>query len=167
MWLVPKGAVGKKLQALISKLAAELDRSAFVPHVTLVANIHANEAELEEVKRKIARLASSIKPFMVTLSEYGYKDEEYRSLYLHAVSPELDELYQKAAEYFPQVNDEHFRSMPHLSVLYGNFTSDQKEQIIFDNPVEVGEFKIDTLDLVLTDGAAPSWKLEDKTIIKQ
>jgi len=55
------------------------------------------------------------------------------------------------------VKGEHFIRMPHLSVLYGRFATDQKQEIIEANPLEPITFVVKSLDLYSTDGLANNW----------
>jgi len=161
LWIVPKGEVGEQSQALISRLAQEYGSPDFVPHMTLVANIFAGKDELDALKARVTALAEQVGKFTLTLSTFGYKDEEFRCLYLLTEAPELQSVYDKAAEQFPQVNDEHFRQMPHLSVLYGNFPAVTKKDIIAKNssllPIQ---FEVESFDLCLTNDPVEAWKQE-------
>src|SRR5690606_41433560 len=122
LWIVPTGDAGANFQSFITTLSKRYSTPHFVPHLTLVANIPLNtEAEYRAVVEKIESLAMSIEPFEITLGEYGYTNEEFRCLFLKtAPSRLLDATYDKVSEVLPQVNDEHFQAMPHMSVLYGS-----------------------------------------------
>ena len=159
LWIVPKGEAGKAIQALIDTLADENNSPRFVPHLTLVANIFADRTELEDVKRRIKQSAGQIRPFTVSLTGYGYMEEEFRSLYLLADGEGLRVAYEALAAQFPKVSDEHFQAMPHISVLYGQFPQDLKNEIIAANPLAVTEFTVDAFDLYLTNNPVESWRL--------
>lgn len=164
LWIVPQGDVGEALQNLGVRLAEQQDSPKFVPHMTLVANIIANQHELEKVQENIATLAHQIGSFSVSLTQYSYMNEEFRCLYLLAEqTPELDAVYQAAAKLFPQVNDEHFRAMPHLSVMYGNLPETIKQKLIAQHPFEPTTFTVDSFDLYLTNDPVSSWQLESST----
>ena len=159
LWLVPKGDAGKTLQTLITKLAAAHQAPTFVPHMTLVANIFADAAELEAVKGQVRACANALESFTVRLTEYGYLDEEFRCLYLMAQSAALPAVYAQAAGMFPQIHSEHFQAMPHLSVLYGNYPASTKQAIIAENPLPTLTFTVDALDLYLTNSPTENWQL--------
>lgn len=158
LWIVPEGSVGAKLGTLIDTLAKENDGPQFVPHLTLVADTSANN--ILSVTERVAKLAQQLKSFTVKLDSYGYLNEEYRSLFLQAHSEELDKIYQTASDVFPQVRTEHFKSMPHLSLLYGLYPEQRKLDIIEKLPVEIYEFTVNSIDIYLTDGPASTWRCE-------
>jgi 2'-5' RNA ligase len=160
LWIVPKGDAGQKLQALIATLSKEHDAPDFVPHMTAVANIVVEDDNLDAVREKCRELASRIKPFEVTLTSYGYKEEDFRCLYLLAEAPELAGMYQIATEMFPQVVSEHFAALPHISVLYGNYDEATKKDIIAANAITPLTFTVMSFGLYLTNNPVEAWKLE-------
>lgn len=159
LWIVPKGQAGKSLDSLITKLAQENDSVSFVPHLTLVAGLMASSVGSESLKHSVSKLAQSLGEFSVSLLEYGYKEEEYRCLYLLAEPTKLNRVYELAADIFPQVKSEHFSSMPHLSVLYGDYAEAAKQRIIDQNPVNAIRFNVSELSLFQTNGSANNWHL--------
>lgn len=159
IWLAPKGNSGRALQDLIDKLAGEYQAPRFIPHVTLVAEIFADADEVEDLKARVGQCAERMNRFVVQLTEYGYLEEEFRSLYLLARSPEFPSVYEQASQVFPQVNHEHFRKMPHLSVLYGHYSSETKKQTIYSNPLPTIEFAVESLDLYMTNNPVEDWRL--------
>lgn len=153
----PKGAEAEHLQALIQKLANQHSSPVFKPHVTLVGNIYSTDADIGTQKRKVEELASEVGKFTISMTGYGFMDEEYRCLYLLASSPRLSKVFERASIQFPQVNDEHFSKMPHLSLLYGHYSVDEKREIIASNPLLPVTFEIGSLDLFATSGSANDW----------
>lgn len=160
LWAVPSNESLTILQDLVDHLARENDAPAFIPHLTVVANIFASPQERMEIEKKIKELTSNIESFTASLTAFDFKDEEFRSLYLLAESPELGAVYQEVEGVFPQVRNEHFQKMPHMSVLYGNFSPDKKKAIIRDNQVLPLECKFTSFDLYLTNNPIDSWRLE-------
>ena len=158
LWIRPKGEAAAQLQSLINDLAKKYGAPVFEPHITLVGHIKADAKEITEAKRKIDELAGKLEPFTVTLTEYGFMDEEHRCLYLLAESPRLAVAYEQAATLFPQVEHEHFRQMPHLSLLYGQYAPEVKREIIKTNPLPPITFEVESLDMHLTDGLPSAWQ---------
>lgn len=159
LWIVPKGEPGQRLQELIDALAAEQDAPVFVPHLTLVADIRAESGGLAAMQQKVGKLARQIKPFSITLHGYGYLEEEFRCLFLLAQSIGLAGAYRMAAQVFPQVDSEHFKKMPHASVLYGNYSEQTKQQIIARHPFDPASFAVSSLELYRTNDPISSWEL--------
>ncbi|HET8991611.1 MAG TPA: 2'-5' RNA ligase family protein [Candidatus Saccharimonadales bacterium] len=147
------------MQSLINKLAKDYGSTSFVPHLSLVAGLMATKNEVADLSARISKVAQSLGPFTVTLSEYGYKNEEHRCLYLLAEPASLTNIYSSLSESFPQVKNEHFEAMPHLSVLYGHYPESTKQQIIADNPYSPKSFEVSELSLFLTNGSADNWRL--------
>jgi 2'-5' RNA ligase len=158
LWIVPRGEAGEIIQSLVNTLANENGAPQFVPHLTLVANIFADASELEDVTECVKQCAEELDPFTIKTTSYGYLAEEFRCLYLLAESPQLQSVYGKMASQFPQVSEEHFQGMPHLSVLYGNYPEETKKQIIAANPIHPTEFVVDTFDLYLTNNSIKDWQ---------
>jgi 2'-5' RNA ligase len=160
--MVPKDEVGAILQAYIGKIGTPLGAPQFVPHITLAGSIRVQADELSRVKQSIEELAQGIGSFSVSLAKFGMLDEEKRSLFLHAESEGFEMAYTRAASVFPGANVERFKSMPHLSVLYGMYPSAVKEEIIAENPLSAIEFNVDSFDLYRTNSDKATWKLEQE-----
>lgn len=165
LWIVLKGAEGEHMQQFVDTLTEEYDAPRFVPHLTLVGNILINSPEqYHQTIGQVATLAANIMPFYITLYEFGYTEEEFRCLFLRAApSLELDNAYMAAEKLFPQVADEHFRDMPHASVLYGNYDTAIKQKIITeyrDSSLARTAFRVETVDLFLTNSPIKSWQLD-------
>lgn len=159
LWIVPDGESGERLSEFIGNIAAAHGAPAFDPHLTLVGSILAAPENLGEVERRIAAFAHQQMPFDITLTGYGYTDEEFRCLYLLARSYFLDALYESIATYFPQVKDEHFAGMPHLSLLYGEHSEATKKGIIAAHAITPLTFTTRSFCLYKTNNPVGSWGL--------
>lgn len=159
LWFTPYGESGTRLHDLVEKLAKQYAAPAFEPHITLVAEIHDS---LTVVQQKVTALAAEIEPFEASVTDYGFRDEEFRSLYLLARSAAFPAVYDQATASFPQVADEHFRSMPHLSVLYGHYSEEVKRKIIANNPLPELSFQVQSIDICASDGPASDWQIVDR-----
>ena len=165
LWIVPKGKAGEQLQQLVNKLATEHAAPHFVPHITLVANIYASsDQEYITIKNNVAKLSKSLQPFTISLSNFEYTDEEFRCLFLRAQpSADIDHVYSATTNFFPQVANEHFQTLPHMSVLYGSYPSDLKQKIISEHQVILQNeitFHVESFDLYLTNNPIDSWTLD-------
>lgn len=165
LWIVPKNEELGQIQQFVNELADRFNAPRFVPHLTLVANILINsEEEYQKASEQAAKLADSVRPFDVQFNGLSYADEEFRCLFLTAEQTDtIDGAYEAATTYFPQVADEHFRAMPHMSVLYGHYPSDKKEEVIreyADSPLLSIRFPVTSFDLFLTNSPIESWALD-------
>jgi hypothetical protein len=159
--IVPRGEVREQLQTLIEDLALHNNAPAFTPHITVVSNIFAAPDELAHERDKAIELANKVGKFTVTLHKYGFLNEEFRCLFLLAHSEAFESVYANAATIYPQVNNQHFRQLPHLSVLYGTYPQETKDRIIADHPMPPLEFDVESFDLYKTNGPASSWQLDE------
>jgi 2'-5' RNA ligase len=158
IWIRPKGLEGENIQSLISSLASEYHGPLFAPHITVVGTINSSKSEITNVQQKLEELGRSVGRFSVSLTKFGSLDEEYRSLYLLAESPMLAKVFEQSATFFPQVTAEHFKQMPHASLLYGNYSPKTKHEIIQENLSLVPlHFEVESFDLFKTDGPAHEW----------
>jgi 2'-5' RNA ligase len=116
------------------------------------------ETHEEEMISKTQELASLIHPLPIQLTTIAYTDSYYRALFVKVDrSAEIFTAYQQAKKLFP--SHQKIGYIPHLSLLYGNFSIETKKEII----KEIGEtfantFEADTLYLYLTEGAASDWQ---------
>jgi 2'-5' RNA ligase len=155
LWLMPRGAVNRKFSELISQLAEQYSSPKFPPHVTLVGSIEAHE---EEMILKTQEVAQLIHHFVIRLANIDYTDQYYRTLFVRVESSaDILVAYQEARKIFP--SDQETNYAPHLSLLYGNFSVETKEQII----KKIGasfkdEFEANILHLYLTDGEVNTWR---------
>lgn len=171
LWIVPKQTEGNDLQQFINTLANDFDAPNFVPHLTLVANIFTEtDADRIQALDNATKLTQSIQPFDITFDGFGYTSEEFRCLFLKVLpSTEIDNAYDIATQFFPQVRDEHFRSMPHLSVLYGDYLSERKDAIITtyrEHEIANLTFRVQSFDLFLTNSPIESWELESEILLR-
>lgn len=159
IWLRTSGTASTILQSLILQLASEYGAPIFEPHLTIVGSVYSSEVDLDHIQRPIDELASHTFQFPVTLSDYRYTNETYRSLYLTAHSSRLTPMYKRAASLFPHVHSEHFAAQPHISILYGQYDEEIKKAIIAAHPILPLQFEATTLDLVYSHGPVSSWRI--------
>ena len=168
LWIVPRGKTGDTLQDFVNTLAGEYKAPRFVPHLTLAANILTrSEAARHDVQRQAVELARAVTPFDIQFSGFGHTEEEFRCLFLKTKpSDELDATYETATRFFPQIADEYFRGMPHMSVLYGLHDTNRKEQTINQHETNAAlanaVFRVESFDLYLTNSPIESWSLDTR-----
>ena len=154
LWLQPSGDIAYKLQERIKKLSKEHGTPQFSPHVTLLGSLNASENELIPLTNT---LASSVAPFELELTKAGYLDTFYQSLFIHVKdNSTLKQLRAKACQLFDR-NEEDY--MPHLSLLYGDLSRNQKEKILNMIGREFFiTFTVKSIVLMKTDGKPKDWK---------
>lgn len=154
LWLMPKGDIYKKYDGLIKKLAEENAGPVFKPHVTLLGGIELPE---DDVIKKAEELVSGQKPFKISLSEIGYEDYHFRTLFVRAIiSPPLQNLHNRAKQIFEMEIPPY---MAHLSLLYGNYPVDLKEKIIKEiGREQPAQFEVSSVHLI-KGGEVEDWKI--------
>ncbi len=126
LWLQPNGDIAYKLQERIKKLSKKYNTPLFAPHVTLLSSLTASETELVSLTQT---LASSLHPVELVLTKAGYRDDFYKSLFIHVKnSGMLNEMHRMACQLFDRPDSEPY--LPHLSLLYGNLDPKEKERIL-------------------------------------
>lgn len=126
IWLMPTGKINQRLAKIILKLSRKYKSPKFKPHVTLTGGFTGKKKDLLS---KTENLSELIKPFTVNLTEASHLSEFYRSLFIHAEkTPELMRANRMARKLFGVPNGRKY--MPHLSLMYGNFSMKIKEKII-------------------------------------
>jgi 2'-5' RNA ligase len=155
VWIKPEGEVYNTLQRWIEELAEKFKGPSFEPHLTLLGNI---QMPAEFAESTCQALAEQVEPFEVRLQGFGKDKDFFHSLFLQAEnSPDLLEANSRAQilfhlEYQPDY-------YPHLSLLYGDFPDEMKEDIILQKGSEPSFlFQADSLYLVRTEGPPRQWE---------
>ena len=167
LWLMPEGELLKKFSDLITQISEEYDSPKFIPHVTLLGSL--TGFTKEEALAKTTEIAKSIEPFTIRLTYVTYpssypNDYEafYRSLYILAErTGPLMEANQLARKLFRRENDPPFN--PHLSIMYGPFPPETKDQIIaqFGREFNVS-FEVKDIYLWSDKGSPEDWRMLKK-----
>lgn len=155
LWLRPFGDTAFSIQQRINKLSKNYGTPSFEPHVTLLSGIRYGETELIQLTET---LAGALKPFDLLLTKAGYRDKFYRSLFVHIKkSDELMNAYKTALRLFDYEEEEEY--MPHLSLMYGDISQEEKERILSVMGREFHiRFEVHSLLLVNTEGKPDEWE---------
>ncbi len=155
LWLRLENEARERFQALIAILSRRYHAPLFEPHVTLLGDITGSDAE---VMAKTARLALEIEPFDMQLTTADHRDEYYRCLYVKAVPTNaLMEANRLARRLFESASGNKY--LPHLSLLYGDFSTQEKEKILAEiNCTFKATFRVNRLALYTTEGAPEKWR---------
>lgn len=155
LWLRPFGDVAFSIQQRINKLSDKYGSPRFEPHVTLISGLRYGETELIQLTKT---MAGSLKPFDILLTKAGYRDKFYQSLFVHVKKSEaLMNAYHTALQLFDIEEGEEF--VPHLSLMYGDFSQEEKERILSVMGREFHiRFEVHSLLLVKTEGGPEEWE---------
>jgi 2'-5' RNA ligase len=154
LWLMPIGEVYNKLNNLISELSRKYNTPHFEPHVTLIGEVLGSE---EEIVLKTAQLTSVVRPYRIELGRVEYLNEYFRCLFLRVrETHEVMRANQISRKIFGRETDPKY--MPHLSLMYGDFAPQIKEEIIakIGKEIFVG-FDVESIHLFSTNGEPKDW----------
>lgn len=155
LWLQPHGDIAYRLQERIKKLSKKYGTPLFEPHITLLGGLKASETELLSLTNT---LASSLKPFEVLLTKTGYTDRFYQSLFLYVKkSNTLMSARSLACRLFDCSESKKY--VPHVSLLYGDISRNEKERIL--NIIGREHYlscPVKSLALIKSDGTPEAWK---------
>lgn len=155
LWLMPDGDVRRALAAWIDRLAERLGTERFEPHLTLLSAIPAREAQ---TRRATERVAAGLAPFTVRLDGIDGCDQHFRCLYLCAgLDHRLRAAHEAAARAFSREPQPDF--LPHLSLIYGRLSEEQKRALAREAGAEVSVgFEAGALHLWSTEGPVADWR---------
>ncbi|NGP87540.1 2'-5' RNA ligase family protein [Fodinibius halophilus] len=162
LWFEPTGDTAYKLQERIKKLSKKHDTPVFSPHVTLLGSIKLSETESITLTNT---LASSVHPFELELTRAGYQNKFYQSLFVHVKKTEQLVDARKKAQRLFNMNSEDY--MPHLSLLYGDLTKEEKERLLnLVGRTFYIQFSVKSIVLMQTDGLPKDWKRIHSSVLK-
>ena len=156
VWLMPSGQLYNRLERAIFELSRKHGAPAFEPHVTLLAHIPGTE---DTVVSRCEQLANRIEPYAVRLTELDHRNEYYRCLFVRVLeTPAVVEANSEARQVFEVQQAQSY--MPHLSLLYGDFSDVTKSQIIEGLLRESWdlEFSVDRFHLIDGRGGPTDWR---------
>ena len=155
LWLMPRGDVYEQLARVLHNLAAQCGAPEFPPHLTLLGSI---VGARREVIRKSAEIAALLHPFSIRLGAIDYLDPYFRCLFVRATpTAPLLKAHHTARTLLGRHREPCF--MPHLSLLYGNFSLDFKQGLLARlGPRLDLEFKVRSLNLYSTDSEPRLWR---------
>ncbi|WVR04135.1 hypothetical protein IAU60_001134 [Kwoniella sp. DSM 27419] len=169
LWLVPSlEDQSDHLQSLINRLASLENLSpSFEPHITLLSSIDIS-TPLSEVRSKVrqaiqaASSKNSLRNLAVDLAP-AQKGEKYYQSVLAPVKPSaaLLALREECERAFCLKGTGLPEYFPHISLLYGELSSERREEIagIANKVVELGSVEVDEVAIVRCVGTAESWQV--------
>jgi 2'-5' RNA ligase len=157
LWLQPSGPAYDHYQEWINKLTAAHGTSHFEPHVTVLGQIQNNETDV--VMRTQAMANKIVGPVDIHLMKAAYGETYFQCIYLLAEDTDrLQKLYDNAKEYFNIGGLPNPSYMPHMSLLYGDYPMEIRQQIVASLPIDLtGSFEAATLAVVNTRGEEKDW----------
>ncbi len=154
LWLMPDGPAQQAMADIIRKLSAEYSAPLFPPHITLLGELTLPEEELIDGARRVASL---LRPYPVQFGQVEYLDLYFRALFVHI--KETSPVMRAGAVARQVFGRENGTYLPHLSLLYGNFTPEVKESIIGKIGKSLDyEFEAKSIFVYSTYGPTATWR---------
>lgn len=145
LWLNPSRHASDQFADVIQQLALELKAPIFEPHITLLGNLKGSEAEHVARSTELARCLS---PFPIALSGPTFGEDYFQCVFLVVeMTAPLLHAYALARQIFHQ--EESGRYRPHISLLYGRYSENEKRDIIARLPATLClSFEVSHLSLI-------------------
>jgi hypothetical protein len=164
LWMIPTGDSFEMYSNIIRNTAAELGTFEYIPHITLVGAIL---SDVNDVITKTKELASNLAPFQFEFTTVSHREAFFQCVY--AMFERTDEVVAAnllAREFFSETKANP-PYMPHLSLIYGSFSPEQKETVIVPNLKRQIEDKapatttihVDSIQIWCTKGNVSDWYL--------
>ncbi len=145
IWIMPTGSAAEILDTEIKRLAELFHFTPFVPHLTILGTLNAEESD---AIAKCEQLAQKVQPFQLKSNEVSFSTTFFQNVLLRAqMSAELGSCYLTASEV---CETEVGMYMPHFSLVYGNHTMSQREEIANAAQIKPFEFTVDRIHLFET-----------------
>src|SRR4051812_11519387 len=144
VWIRPTGTALHAIEHAVRLAHQSAGGPPVQPHVSLMGGIELTP----DTASIFQRLASRLTGFEIKLGKIEWRDEYYRSLFIHVEpSDELIEARVAAHEAFGRPSSSPFE--PHVSLLYGNFDETFKNELAqrLGGRLDVG-FMASAIDLV-------------------
>ncbi|KQK05363.1 cyclic phosphodiesterase [Brachypodium distachyon] len=165
VWALPPEPVRARLRGLMAGLRAAHGGPAFEPHATVVGAVRMRRSAAVEALRAAAA-AAVVRPYTARVTGVARGDFFYQCVYLLLEpTPEVNQASDHFCAHFGFQRSTPY--MPHVSVLYGDLTDEEKESARkkveeMDNEICGLQFEISELALYRTDTedkSLESWEL--------
>lgn len=154
LWLLPQEDIKLKYQSIISKLSNEHSFPSFEPHITLLGEV---EGEEQDIVNKTQQLVNMLKPLILQAGPIKAEDFFFRAVYVQIeASQDLLKMHRNAEFVFNAKRGGLYN--PHMSLMYGDYSQDIKENIIKDLGSLQDKFTVDVIRLVRSQGTIIDWK---------
>lgn len=155
LWLMPQKEIADTFQEIVQNLSETYGTPAFEPHVTLVSGLSDND---DRLVKKIDVFARGKPKYSVTTKGIDYIHGFFTALILNIQNtPEIDQLNTQAREHLKPFGQGPYH--PHLSLLYGDITSQEKERIIAGLNLAGQAITLDKLKLVCGHLDVEQWRV--------
>ena len=166
LWMCPSGAAKEAYSSIIAENSSKLGTFRFTPHTTLVAAIMTGADDVVERTRKLAK---KLTPYEFELDLVSQRDAYFQCVFAKMKTTKVVvDANNLAREIFPERRDDP-AYLPHLSLVYGDFTLEKKisqiipdiERMLNDKKSETASFQVDSIEVWSTQGDVKDWYIVD------
>jgi len=150
-WLLPPKKIQAEYQPLIDKYSKRLKTPSFEPHITIFGGVKEDE---KKIVKKVERITSKLKPIQITFSDITVSTTYHQCVFAR-VKP-TTYLLDTHLEFKATLGDLGKKMyVPHMSLVYGNMSTKEKNEIADEIKLTTNSFKADRFCLVNTDDFNP------------
>ena len=154
IWLMPDSKVKDQLKNKILALGSDFGGPIFEPHVTLIGSSLGAENTLLQ---KTEIISKKISPFKIFFDGIAHFNEYFCSLFLKVkFSPQLNAARDLASTEIDWNKNDY---LPHMSLIYGNYTLSEKEKMISTLGWLPDHFSVNSIFLAHNDEIRLKWKV--------
>ena len=165
LWMCPKrGAAREAYSAIIAETSSRLGTFRFLPHITLVA---AMKTGAEDVVERTRVLAEKLAPYEFEFDAISQRDAYFQCVFAKMkASEEVVGANRLARTVFSERSSDP-EYTPHLSLVYGDFSLEEKESgivpeieaMLREKATETASFGVDSIEVWSTQGDVKEWYL--------
>ena len=162
IWLIPDSEVYELTSQIILDIARKYHAPKFEPHITLLGEFGKEKSEKDVIK-SFKELIRNQKALTLSFESADCENFYFRALFLKVRrTKELLSFHKKAKQALSMKNIKSY--MPHLSLVYGNFSKDSKTKILptinkkFLRKDFIKKFAITKIYLFKTQGTVSQWR---------
>ncbi len=153
-WVLPEPSTQKILETEVSKLAGAHAGPNFRPHMTLLGSFEAEEAE---VLAQAEVVVEKLRGLMLSFGAVEFSTTYFQNVFVRIrTTAQLMDAFIFSRDLFRIDPDKVF--MPHMSLLYGNHSMSEREEISRTVIFPTDPFKADLLVVTPSTPNPADWK---------
>lgn len=150
-WIIPDNDFYAELEEIIAKYSAEYKAPVFTPHITIHNPVVSDD---KAVVRKVQEAAQKLSPFEIQVGPVEFSTTYFQSVFVRMkTSAELLTAHMTLKESLGVTND--FVFMPHMSLVYGNFSMQVRAQIAREIKILIKSFQAKKITIARADSSDP------------
>lgn len=160
LWMCPKGFAEESFGEIIRESAKQFGTSDFIPHVTLLGALEGNH-----LLQKTRELGRRISPYELQVENVSEGNAYFQSIFMKMkTTPQVMQANAIARQIFGD-RSSNTDYMPHLSLVYGDFETDEKKKMVefIEQKMKKANaptsFLVDSIQIWSTEGNVEDWHM--------